>query len=62
MSKANINFINEQEKSKLSNKFELFPNAMRIDDQLEVNMSCLWIGEYSFLDGIQENRKQLIFY
>lgn len=41
MSDANINFINEQEKYEFSDKLELFPNTMRIDDQLKVDKQAV---------------------
>ena len=41
MSNANINFINEQEEYEFSNKLELFPNTMRIDNQLDINRQAI---------------------
>ncbi|WP_413486621.1 glycosyltransferase family 4 protein [Carnobacterium maltaromaticum] len=41
MSNANINFVNEQEEYEFSNKLELFPNTMRIDNQLDINRQAI---------------------
>lgn len=41
MSNANINFVNEQEEYEFSNKLELFPNTMRIENQLNINRQAI---------------------
>lgn len=41
MSNANINFVNEQEEYEFSNKLELFPNTMRIENQLDINRQAI---------------------
>lgn len=41
MSNANINFVNEQEKYEFSNKLELFPNTMRIENQLDIKRQAI---------------------
>lgn len=41
MSNANINFVNEQEEYEFSDKLELFPNTMRIDNQLDINRQAI---------------------